>query len=105
MSSRIFIPFADNLGYLVEYAPTQIHQTIDCSNSNWGNQMWVESNGTLMTADASFGGIRQTGSNASVTPSVVSSGSMARFTVDNDYLYTIDLTEIKVFNVEQPNRF
>jgi len=96
-----FYSYADNLGYLVEYVPTQIRQTIDCNNSNWGNQMWVESNGTLMTADASFGGIRQSNSSASVTPSVVASGSMARFTVDNNYLYTIDLTEIKVFNVEQ----
>lgn len=96
-----FYSWADNLGYLVEYVPSSIRQTIDCSNPNWGTGMWLESNGTVFTSDASFGGIRQVGSNSSVTPSVVSGGSMARFTVDNDYLYAIDQAEIKVFNVAQ----
>jgi len=94
-----FYSFSENVGYLVEYVPTPIKQTIDCSNSNWGSEIWFEGN-MMMSADASFGGVLQS-SNASVSPSVVSSGSMARFTVDNHYLYTIDQTEIKVFDVEQ----
>lgn len=96
-----FYSYTDNIGYLVEYQPTLVKQTIDCNNFNWGSGIWFEDN-TLFAADASFGGIRQTGSNSSISPSVVSGGSMARFTVDNHYLYAIDQSEIKVFNVEQP---
>jgi len=94
-----FYSFSDNVGYLVEYVPTHIKQTIDCSNSNWGNQIWFEGD-VMMTADASFGGV-MISSNSAISPSVVSGGSMARFTVDNHYLYTIDQSEIKVFDVEQ----
>jgi len=94
-----FYSFSDNVGYLVEYVPTHIKQTIDCSNSNWGSGIWFEGD-VLMSADASFGGV-MTSSNSSISPSVVASGSMARFTVDNHYLYTIDQAEIKVFDVEQ----
>jgi len=94
-----FYSFSDNVGYLVEYVPTHIKQTIDCSNSNWGSGIWFEGD-VLMSADASFGGV-MTSSNSSISPSVVASGSMARFTVDNHYLYTIDQAEIKVFDVAQ----
>ena len=94
-----FYSYADNLGYLVEYKQSNITRTIDCSSANWGNQVWFEGN-VLMTADASFGGLNSFAS-SSVSSSVVTSGSMARFTAADDYLYTIDGAEVKVFDVSQ----
>jgi hypothetical protein len=93
-----FYSFTDNVGYLVEYKPTQVKETIDCNNFNWGYPTWYKG-GVLYAADATFGGVMNAGSTASVSPSVVAGGSMARFTVDDHFLYTIDQFNIKVFDV------
>ncbi len=94
-----FYSWTDQLGYLVEYKPTPVKRTIDCSDSNWGRGWWFEGD-VLLSSDASFGGVK--GENvSSVTPSVIIGGSMARFTVADDHLYTIDGSEVKVFNVSQ----
>lgn len=99
-----FYSFDDQLGYLVEYVPTDISRTIDCSNANWGDPMFFQG-GVLMaesgTFNSGFGGDRDISANSSISTSVVSGGSMARFTVADNYLYTIDGAEIKVFDVEQ----
>jgi hypothetical protein len=95
-----FYSFNDELGYLVEYKQMDIKRTIDCSDANWGNQTWVDGGGVFMTADASFGGAREF-SSSNISSSLVTSGSMARFTALDDYLYTIDGAEVKVFDVKQ----
>lgn len=95
-----FYSYSEQVGYLVEYHPMNITRTIDCSSVNWGNPVWFEDD-ILMTADASFGGINQFSSSSNISASVVTSGSMARFTAVDNYLYTIDGAEVKVFNVEQ----
>lgn len=96
-----FYSYTDQDGYLVEYKPMDVTRTIDCSNFNWGNPFWFEGP-VLFAAEASFGGINMFSSTASVNSSVVTGGSMARFTTAHDHLYTIDGSEVKVFNVEQP---
>ncbi len=94
-----FYSFDDQLGYLVEYVPTLQKVTIDCSNTNWGRGVWEE-DGMLFAKSGSFDvGIN---SSTAVSSSVVAGGSMARFTAINNYLYTIDGSEIKVFDVSQP---
>ena len=95
-----FYSFNEQLGYLVEYKEMDIKRTIDCSNANWGRTDFIDQGGIFMTADASFGGMNEF-SSSSVSSSVVTSGSMARFTAANDYLYTIDGAEVKVFDVKQ----
>jgi hypothetical protein len=98
-----FYSFVDQLGYLVEYAPTNIVRTIDCSDFNFGNPIFIEDDFLLMSSDAfAPTGIRNFNSNASISTSVVTGGSMARFTVADNHLYTIDGAEIKVFDVGQP---
>ena len=99
-----FYSFDDQLGYLVEYVPTDITRTIDCGDFNWGRPIFFE--GDMMMAesgafDKGLGGNRNFSSTSSVSSSVVSGGSMARFTVADDYLYTIDGAEIKIFDVKQ----
>jgi hypothetical protein len=96
-----FYSFNENLGYLVEYKPKGIKQTIDCSDSQWGNPVWIGGGGTLWAEDVSFGGASVFSSSSNISSSVVTSGSMARFTAANDYLYTIDGAEVKVFDVKQ----
>jgi hypothetical protein len=97
-----FYSFSDEIGYLVEYKPTDIKRTIDCSDPNWGNPVFFDGGGILMTNDASFGGeVDFSSSSSSVNSSVVSGGSMARFTAFEDYLYTIDGPEVKVFDIKQ----
>ncbi len=95
-----FYAYSDQIGYLVEYKQTQVKQTIDCSNSNWGNPIWFEGE-FVMTADASFGGQFNPTTSSNINSSVVTGGSFARFTAADKYLYTIDGAEVKVFNVEQ----
>ena len=97
----VFVNFysTSQFGYLVEYVPTPVKETIDCNDSNWGIGIWFEGD-ILMAADASFNGSVK--SNSSVTPSVVAGGSMARFTVAENHLYTIDQWVVKVFDVSQP---
>lgn len=95
-----FYSFNDDLGYLVEYKQTDIKATIDCSNNNWGSPVFIDGGGILMTEDATFGGMRDFAS-SNISSSVVTSGSMARFTAANDYLYTIDGAEVKVFDIKQ----
>jgi hypothetical protein len=94
-----FYSYNDQLGYLVEYRPTDIKRTIDCSDANWGQTWWFDGGGVLMTADATFGGARELFSSSSISSSIVTGGSMARFTVVDHYLYTIDGAEVKVFDV------
>lgn len=89
-------------GYLVEYKETPTRITISCEDINWGRGTWFE--GDMMFVGAaefdsfsSFRGNTSTG----ITPSVATGGSMARFTVADDHLYTIDGAEVKVFDVKQ----
>jgi len=95
-----FYSYNEQLGYLVEYVPTPTKRTIDCSDINWGRDMWLEEGDLWMGSNVAFDiGIKF---NSSISSSVVAGGSMARFTVTNDYLYTIDGAEIKIFDVRQP---
>ncbi len=87
-------------GYLVEYIPTPTTVTINCEDLNWGRGTWFEGDLFMASADASFGN-KFGSANSSISSSVVTGGSMARFTVADDYLYTIDGGEIKVFDVTQ----
>ncbi len=97
-----FYSYTDQEGYLVEYKPMDITRTIDCSDINWGNPFWFEG-AILFSANIQADGSGLWNpSSTSVNSSVVTGGSMARFTAAHDHLYTIDGAEVKVFNVEQP---
>jgi hypothetical protein len=95
-----FYSFNDQLGYLVEYKPSNVSLTIDCSNDNWGRSWWFESD-VLFASENAFADVGIASDNgSSINTSVVVGGSMARFTVARKHLYTIDGSEVKVFNVE-----
>jgi len=101
-----FYSFNDQLGYLVEYVPTNVKRTIDCNDFNWGRPMFFEGDVLLAESgafDASVPGDRGINANSAISSSVVVGGSMARFTVAQNYLYAIDGAEIKIFDVAQAN--
>ncbi|MEO6131042.1 MAG: hypothetical protein ABIQ02_04290, partial [Saprospiraceae bacterium] len=93
-----FYSFDDQLGYLVEYVPTPTKFTIDCSNNNWGRQMWMEGDLVMIKTGSFDLGLN---SGSAVSSNVVAGGSMARFTTTDEYLYAIDGAQIKIFDVRQ----
>ena len=58
----------------------------------------LEDRFTLAVANFSSGGTR-----AAASPSVAMGGSMARFTIVNNQLYTVGYQELKVFNISNPS--
>ncbi|HUR31327.1 MAG TPA: hypothetical protein VMZ69_07830 [Saprospiraceae bacterium] len=98
-----FYSFNEQLGYLVEYVPTSVTRTIDCSDPNWGRQTFFVDDVFMASAEFDVSGGLRDFSNTAISSNVVTGGSMARFTVANDYLYTIDGAEIKIFDVKQPS--
>ncbi|MEP6793199.1 MAG: hypothetical protein ABJB16_02650 [Saprospiraceae bacterium] len=94
-----FYSFNDQLGYLVEYVPTPTKLTIDCNDINWGRGIWFNEDLVMVKDVSVFGAGINSGS--AVSSNVVTGGSMARFTAVNNYLYTIDGAQIKIFDVTQ----
>ncbi|MGB3077616.1 MAG: hypothetical protein WBB31_00950 [Saprospiraceae bacterium] len=94
-----FYTYNDQLGYLVEYVPTPTKLTIDCNDINWGRGIWFNED-LMMVKNGEFFGVAINATTA-ISSNVVAGGSMARFTATNNYLYTIDGAEIKIFDVKQ----
>ena len=65
----------------------------NCDNSNTGNpgNVWFDAASPNFANTASSGGSTGTG------------GSMARFTITNNYLYAVNSSSIQVFDISQPN--
>lgn len=93
-----FYSFDAQLGYLVEYVPTQTKVTLDCSDNNWGRNIWLSEDMLFIKAGSPELGIN---SGSAVAGNIVTGGSMARFTAVNNFLYTIDGSQIKIFDVNQ----
>lgn len=93
-------PFDQNRGYIIGYEETSVTQRIDCNDPRFGqpNFWWqggfFERNDLVNSVSADFaGGQTQTSSNGV-------GGSMARFAIYQDFLYVIDNSELKVFNIQ-----
>lgn len=81
-------------GVLVNWERTETTQKIDCSNTNWGKPYF----------DGGGGGVffpsNANGSGGGSAPSAVGiTGSMSRFCIYDFYLYTVDLTNLRVFDI------
>ena len=82
--------------YYVYSVKSNVITTINCENPNFGNPTFFE--GDILNFELS----------SSPTSSVISSGtgiggSFARFTVVNDYLYTVDQNNLKSFLISNPS--
>jgi len=77
-------------GIVIDYAETVHTEVIDCNSSGgWGPTIMVD-DFSLQSAENDF--------NTSNTASGVA-GSMARFTIVNDYLYTISSYQLTAYNI------
>ncbi|HLF63264.1 MAG TPA: hypothetical protein VI603_05915 [Saprospiraceae bacterium] len=100
-----FYSFAGDFGYIVEYVPSNEVVHVDCSDDRWNTWWWRGGDDILwlsaeMSIDvammdaSSFQGKSSAGSSSTGI-----AGSMARFTLAKDHLYTLDLANMHVFNL------
>lgn len=98
-----FYPFVEGQGYIVDYIPTEVTETVDCEDPRYQDDFWIEPGGLVfvdMTGAEAF-------NNQSNNPVTGVGGSMARFTIYQDYLYTVGDASLSVFditNLSQPNQ-
>ncbi len=91
--------YSSNRKYVVEYIPTDTSVVIDCSNPYWVYQYYERDGGVYVSNDK----LGESGSswNPPPNPNGVG-GSMARFTIYKNSLYTINRSKINVFNITNP---
>lgn len=93
-----FYPFQDGLGYIVDYVPTEQTVEIDCDDEFFG-QPWFW-RGDVIFFDMALASAEVSGAFNSGGAGI--GGSMARFTIAKDHLYTLDDARMHVFDVSQP---
>ncbi len=96
----------EDLGHLVYYDERQITENIDCDDPRWNNGGWWFE-GDLMFADANSGGISNSSGSSGQFGSTGMGGSMARFTLKDDFLYTVSDNDLNAFDISDavnPNR-
>lgn len=97
--------FNREFGYIVEYKPTEFTQEVPC-DQNWGPIRWVD-DWAWVSNEASFDALSNvSGANRGSTPggSVTGQGgSLARFTIAKDYLYTVSEYDLKTFGLKNPD--
>lgn len=100
--------FRDPLrGWLVDYKAEKFTREIDCTDPRLGgngfNRGWFMEGDVLFAADVNSAKIAfSTTPSVSARPASVG-GSMARFTTVGDYLYAVDVSSLRTFNISQLN--
>lgn len=85
-----------NLGIVIGWQVEEVTEIIDVQFNNWGWETW--GGPAVFTADASIAEVNM--STGVTSPSSAGlGGSMARFTITGDQLYTLDQESIVVFDV------
>ncbi|MGB0524464.1 MAG: LVIVD repeat-containing protein [Flammeovirgaceae bacterium] len=87
-------------GIIVDWTETEVTEKRSCSTFADGPQIW------LFAEDASAHAVLSSNSSApkAAPPTTGVGGSMARFTIVNDYLYTVDHSNLRVFDLDQPTQ-
>lgn len=115
-TENVFNDYAlhQDLGYLIKYERSLETQEIDCNNEiyygGWGrcNACSGREFSTSILADASFSNAPRGAAFQSSVPTNTTGigGSFARFTIANGHLYTVDQSDLRVFdliNCDRPN--
>lgn len=106
-----FYTLYSDFGYLIDYVETQKTEEISCNSPFWDNDFFFiddvifvnrgfEFDSSVLTANSSS----SSGNNGAVSVGV--GGSMARFTITGQYLYTVDDSSLDVLdltNARQPS--
>jgi hypothetical protein len=94
-----------DLGYLVDYTKEEITLELSCNDWRYGQSSWwsggdfFNSSGEVKFASNGSGGIVPTPTSS--TPTTGTGGSLARFSAIGDYLYVVNNSDLKIFNVAQ----
>lgn len=87
--------------YLVDYEMEEITEIVDCETfagfRRWNNVIFANAETIDVAFDANFSG-------SAGAASVGIGGSLARFTIADDYLYTIDESQMHVFHLGMPEQ-
>lgn len=84
--------FTDNqLGLLSHYEPTELTETLDCSDRFYGHSYILAEDGGVFFDQTTSGNV---GSQANGSPQVGQAGSMARFTITKNHLYAVGDAEL-----------
>lgn len=94
-----FYKYNFNNQYLAYYRQSQVVQEVNCDNANFGGGWFFE--GDLLFANEATDAVLSSGSaSQNVTGT---GGSTARFTIVDNYLYTIDQSNLSAWNIEAGN--
>lgn len=93
--------FDERLGYIVHYVETEQTTDIDCSNPNFGNPIWLFDSFGRVAAESNASPNNSTSAAAS---SSGVAGSLARFGISSGYLYAIDQSNLKIFDIAVADR-
>jgi hypothetical protein len=104
-------PRNQQMGFVVGYRRDTVLQKMDCTDPNYETLFrngWLETKGGIFASSdggrlsnntgVNGGAINTLNSGANL-PSTGIGGSMARFTIVNDYLYALDRTSLRSFNI------
>ena len=100
-----YYTFTVDHGYVVDYVPTSVSEEVDCSDSRWGSPWWRGVDDVLwLSSEKNIDFVLDAGTSAGLSAGSANStgiaGSMARFTLAKDHLYTLDLALMHVFKLE-----
>lgn len=88
-------------GFLVKYEPTKVEEVIPCSQAS-GDQVLMDG-GLWVRREVAFAG--NSGGNAKVPTNPTGiGGSTARFTIQVEHLYTVSNSDLKVFDLTNPEK-
>lgn len=95
-------------GWLVDYTPSKVTHEVECTdprlgNYGWGRGWFNEGDVLYATNSKSFDVALGSTPSVSARPAGVG-GSLARFTLVSDYLYTVDQTSLKTFSISSLNK-
>lgn len=98
--------FDPTRGYLVDYMQTQVTETIDCHDDQWGNVWFVRGDivfvsDALMSAQSTGG--RPAWTNSSIPAATGIAGSYSRFGQYDNFLYCVDNTSMRPFSIANPS--
>jgi hypothetical protein len=88
--------YHDDRGYLVYYSETDVTIDIDCSEAQFENSWFRSGDDIFILADAAGGAESGASGQAGI------GGSMARFTIADGHLYTIDQYTLKAWDLNSP---
>ncbi len=91
-----------NRQYVAYYVGSDIVQTLDCSNANFGNNFFRNGDAIFLANSFAVESVIDFDVNASSTGSSGNTGiggSTSRFTIVNSYLYTVDYSKLTSYKI------